>query len=390
MAIDNKNIINIPQRFEQVEEEKARSQAMFASIGHGAIATDETGRVSHVNQAALEILGYNDASDFLGKWYPRMVIAQDESGRKVPLIKRPITKAIVTGKVVSERLIYRRKDGETVPVAVTVSPIVLDGAPIGAVQVFRDITEEKAIERAKDEFISLASHQMRTPLTSIRLFSELLAEPDTGKLNRQQKDYLSKIIISTERMIHLVSDILNVSRIRMGKVKVDPEPVDLVKLIKRHVEEIKPVADKRKIRSKFVLPGTKVAHILADRTLLDQVIHNLLTNAIRYTDSAKGKIEITLLKSTRQYKITVKDNGVGIPEAMQGRIFERFFRAENAQRLVADGSGLGLYLVHMIMQLVGGKVWFESKEGAGTTFYISIPASGMKRRNGDRDLINKY
>ena len=370
----------------QIEHEKAKSDALFTSMGDGAVATDEDGRISRINKAALDILGYDDPYELLGKWYPKTIIAEDEEGNIIPSINRPITRAFLTGLPVSDRIIFHRKDGSLVNVSLTVSPIILENEPIGAIQVLRDITEEIAVERAKDEFISLTSHQLRTPLTSIRLFSELLSDNSTGALSPIQKDYLSKISNSTERMILLVGDILNVSRIELGRIQIQPKLIDVTKLIAGRIDELEPIAKEKGIAMKFKKPRPSLPDIKLDPSLIGQVIHNLLANALRYTDKKRGKIEVELLRAGNKCQITVRDNGIGIPDNVRARVFDRFFRAENARSVAAEGTGLGLYLVKMIVELAGGKIWFDSNIGEGTTFFVTLPMRGMKKKSTGKVL----
>lgn len=248
-----------------------------------------------------------------------------------------------------------------------------------------DITQQKQLDQAKDEFVSLVSHQLRTPLTAIRLFVEMLAKGQVGELTGQQKDYLEKVEISTERMIRLVGDILNVSRIELGRIKIEPIPTDVHALIKSHLDEIAPLAAAKKVMISFTSEDEPVT-VDVDPTIFGQVVHNLLTNAIRYTNSGKGKIEVRFTKEPDGYQLAVSDNGIGIPAAARPHIFERFYRAENATKVEGEGTGLGLYLIKLIMDTAGGTLRFESKEGEGTTFYAHIPIEGMKARRGEKTL----
>lgn len=232
------------------------------------------------------------------------------------------------------------------------------------------------LERAKDEFVSLASHQLRTPLTSIRLFSEMLADGQTGKINKLQAAYVEKIQLSTERMISLVGDILNLSRIEVGRLVVMPMKTDLNVFVSSYIDAIRPVAAQKGAKLTYNAPQN-LPMVNVDQTLFGQVVHNLLTNALRYTPAEKGVIQVNLDLKPEGYLLRVADNGIGIPKDQQAKIFKRFYRADNAKRAVGEGTGLGLYLVKMIMDNCGGRVWFESS-GRGTTLFVLIPRMGMK------------
>jgi signal transduction histidine kinase len=235
------------------------------------------------------------------------------------------------------------------------------------------------LQLAKDQFISLVSHQLRTPLTSIRLFSEMLSDPRVGKLNEKQHEYVDKVHLSTIRMISLVGDILNVSRIELKRLKVEPIETNLVEYLNTCIAEVQPIADEKKIKITTHIPEHPI-NLKVDQTLFGQIVHNLLTNAVRYTAEEDGEVDVTLKKISRGgIELTVSDNGIGIPEKSQKKIFERFYRADNAVKTIGDGTGLGLYLIKMILNTTGGKIWFESKENKGSTFHVTIPKTGLAR-----------
>jgi two-component system, chemotaxis family, CheB/CheR fusion protein len=249
------------------------------------------------------------------------------------------------------------------------------GQPVRLIGSLLDITKQKQLEQAKDEFISLVSHQLRTPLTSVLLFNEMLVEERMGKLTPLQKEYAEKAASSARRMIELVGNILNVSRIELGELQIKPAPTDIDRLILAYIEELKPVAAAKKVRLSFTSSG--LGKVPVDPTLFGQIIHNLVSNAIRYSPPRGGKVLIAFAKKKDAYQLSVRDSGIGIPAGSQERIFERFFRADNAAKAESGGSGLGLYLIKLISESSGGKVWFESVEGQGTTFYVTFPLDGM-------------
>jgi PAS domain S-box-containing protein len=257
------------------------------------------------------------------------------------------------------------------------------GEPIRLIGSMLDITQQKELERVKDEFISLVSHQLRTPLTSVRLFTEMLSAGQVGKLTELQQDYVDKVEVSTIRMIQMVSDILNISRVELGRLKILPKPADMTKLIQRHIEEVAPLAVKKDLQIIFK-PAKEAGEVNVDTTLFGQIVQNLLSNAIRYTPAEGKPITVSFDKQKTGYILKVSDKGIGIPESMQSRIFERFYRADNAIKTVGDGSGLGLYLVKVIIEEAGGKVWFKSQEGKGTTFYVRLPKNGMQPIIGNK------
>lgn len=259
----------------------------------------------------------------------------------------------------------------------------------GGVMVMRDITRLKEIKEMKTEFISIASHQLRTPLTSIKLFMEMLANERDGALNEKQREYVSDVRESTERMISLVNNLLNVSRLEEGKLKIEPRPDDLVYFIKDVIHGVMQLANDKNIKIKYNYPKKELPKVKLDRTLLHQVVHNLLTNAIKYSPSGQNAvIEVNLKNRKDDYLISIKDSGIGISQEERKRIFEKFFRSDDAVKAHAEGSGLGLYVAKIIIESSGADMWLRSQKGKGTTFYISIPHRGMSRKEGGKDLIN--
>lgn len=229
----------------------------------------------------------------------------------------------------------------------------------------------KEVDQAKTEFVSLASHQLRTPLTSVSWFSEMLLGQETGTLNPKQRDYLMEIYSQNRRMIDLVDDFLNASKIDMGILVAEPQMTDLRRIIEDILKELNPIIVEkelqiaREIDENFL--GAEV-----DPEFVHIVFENLLSNAVKYTPP-RGKITVYLGQSGSNVEIRISDTGYGIPKSQQNRIFTKLFRADNIRDKVTDGTGLGLYIVKAIVKQSGGKIRFESEEGKGTTFFIILP-----------------
>jgi PAS domain S-box-containing protein len=350
---------------------QAYTDAVFMSIGDGAIVTNEEGRIAQINQSALRILGLKER-EAVGEWFQKIMRAKDEHGEDIDLMDRPITKAILTGQPVSARMYYATKKHNNIPVFVTVSPVMFKGKPHGAIEVFRDISHEEEVDRMKSEFISLASHQLRTPLTAITTYTHMLLKGFKGEVNNGQREFLETIIDSADRMNDLIDTLLNVSRLESGSVKVEIQDVNVSHILTKTKQELWPLA---KNKSQFLITTApdKDVHIVTDPLLFTEVCTNLISNAIKYTP-AEGKINITLNQKSQNIELSVTDNGYGIPEALQGRVFSKFFRAPNILHEEAVGTGLGLYWVKQIIEnTLGGSISFESTEGKGTTFTVRLP-----------------
>ena len=265
------------------------------------------------------------------------------------------------------------------------TPLVTDDKQyLGRIWYFRDITEHKQIDRAKTEFVSLASHQLRSPLTGIKWFIDLLSSKKSGKLNEKQKEYLKEIDDINQRLIGLVNALLNVSRIELGVFAIEPKPISFTKIADSVLELLAPEIEKKKlqIRKNY---DKNLRNIKADPNLVRIIFQNLLSNAVKYTPRG-GRISLTIKKQEPNVLIKLSDTGYGIPKNQQTKIFEKLFRADNIRETEPDGTGLGLYIVKSVVEQPGGKIWFKSEENKGTTFYVTFPLKGMKRKEGIKGL----
>ena len=257
---------------------------------------------------------------------------------------------------------------------------------IGSIIVVHDITREKYIERLKSEFVSLAAHQLRTPLSEIKWSLGMFLDGDFGKLAKRQKSILAATFQSNEQLIALVNDLLNVSRIEEGKYIFKFSPVHMQDLVRKEWTSYQGTARAKKITFLFKEPSEPLPKIFGDEEKIRLVLQNLIDNAIRYTPS-KGVVEIFLGASERDITLEIKDTGIGIPEQEKSKIFQKFSRASNAMELDTTGSGLGLFIAKNIVEAHRGKIWFDSKENGGTSFHMILPITqgdGSPRPQGRR------
>jgi PAS domain S-box-containing protein len=370
---------------EVVKREKVKYETLLTSIGDGIIATDKNGVVVVMNPQAEIMLGYK-ISQVIGKLFTE--IFSSEQNEKEELVlpeKRPVLQTLAKGSHITAVSYYFRADGSKFPASVTSSPVMFDHSVIGAVVVFRDITREKEIDKSKTEFVSLASHQLRTPLSAIRWYSEMLGSEKLGALNLKQKEYLDEIYRSNRRMIDLVNSLLNVSRIDMGTFAVEPTPTDIKEITQSVLKELFVKIEESKLKvTEFY--QEKLPKINADPKLIRIIIQNLLSNAVKYTHEG-DEVSVSLTVDDKNMLIKVSDTGIGIPKSVQDKMFTKLFRADNARVAESEGTGLGLYIIKSIVERSGGKTWFISEENKGSTFFVEIPLSGMTPVSGAKDLV---
>ncbi|MFA5169416.1 MAG: ATP-binding protein [Candidatus Paceibacterota bacterium] len=262
--------------------------------------------------------------------------------------------------------------GDRLDLEVTTVFLKTEAEERGVLIIFHDVTRDKLVERMKTEFVSISAHQLRTPLSAIKWTLRMVLDGDTGALNSEQKDLLEKTYVSNERMIALINDLLNVSRIEEGRFLYKQEPGQLEEVVKIVVDSSQELLKMKKISLSMDFPQEKLPLINIDKEKMELAIQNLLENAAKYTPEG-GSIHISIEKHEAEVVFKIKDTGVGIPESEHERIFTKFFRGDNVIKMETEGSGLGLYTTRNIIDAHRGKIWFESKEGKGTTFYFSLP-----------------
>lgn len=229
----------------------------------------------------------------------------------------------------------------------------------------------KALDETKDEFISMASHQLRTPLTSVKGYLSMVLEGDAGKISKSQRAMLDQAYVSSQRMVYLIADLLNVSRLRTGKFIIEVAPTDLVKVVKQEISQLSVTLNNHGLTLLFD-PPTDIPLLNLDETKIRQVIMNFIDNAIYYTPNG-GKITINLHQTEKSVELTVTDTGMGVPRSEQHQLFTKFFRAHNAKKARPDGTGLGLFMAKKVIIAQHGSVIFRSIEGKGSTFGFVFP-----------------
>jgi signal transduction histidine kinase len=276
-------------------------------------------------------------------------------------------------------------------VSLALNPVLReeDAELMGALLLLRDITREVESDRLKTEFIGTMSHELRTPMTAIKGFTQLLGMGSLGEINDTQRELLNTIQTNAERMINIINDVLDITKIETGSIDLELRPLHLAETLSGVIADIQPlVQDRGHTLTVHIPPGLLL--VRADSSRLHQVLYNILANAVKYTP-CNGSVEIeaheavlsdlpqairdNILSSRRYVQVSIRDTGVGIaPEDLE-RVFERFYRSENSLKIEAGGTGLGLSLVKPLIELLGGDIWAESELQVGTTFSFVLPAA---------------
>lgn len=377
---------------EDIEEEKDRSYRLAKDLEKFKLAvenasdhiviTDKDGMILYANKAVKRITGFM-IEEIMGKKAGSKNLWGGQMGQDFYVLMWRTLKE--EKKAFVGELRNRRKNGEEYTALASISPVLDNGGEVVFfVGIERDITQEKEVDKAKTEFVSLASHQLRTPLSAINWYAEMLLSGDAGELNEEQKSFVKEIYGGNRRMVALVNALLNVSRIELGTLAIDPKPTDLSEIAESVLHELESQISEKElsVERRF---DADLPLINADPNIARIIFQNLLTNSVKYTPKG-GAITVSIEKTDDIVCIKVSDTGCGIPENQQQRIYEKMFRADNAKKADAGGNGLGLYLVKAIVRDSGGTIQFTSKENMGTTFSITLPLSGMKKKEGLKTL----
>lgn len=355
----------------EAQKEQALSSALLSSIGDGVLAVDKDGKIIYLNESAERMLRLK-AKNAIGKLFYDVWKIYDAQGLPVKRSDRPMQIALENQRrVVESNYMYEASDGYRFPVLVTAAPVMHKQELFGAIVAFHDITAEKRIDRAKSEFISLASHQLRTPLSTIKWYAEALKSGHLGVLNLKQQNYTQVIYDNNERLIELVACLLSVSRIEQRTFKAVPEKTNVVEAIQSVLAGLEQLKKERKIQFNVEIEeGAKA--VMVDSHVLIIILQNLVANAMQYT-KVGGEAGVCVKRTRDSILIEVWDHGIGISIPEQRKIFTKFFRSENARSMSPDGTGLGLYIVKSVVEASGGSIRVVSKEGAGSKFSVILP-----------------
>lgn len=367
---------------QRAEEEKNKTQTIITSFADGLLVFDNEQCLSLLNPKAEDFLKLK-AERVVSKSLRQLGKIKNLRGL-INILGRPVSAKASAGRPVGRasssagkeiKKVFRKEWQVREDLVLEISTIPLgkeEAGPKGTLVVLHDITREKIIERLKTEFVSISAHQLRTPLSAIKWTLRMLLDGDLGRINKEQKEFLEKTYRSNERMIDLINSLLNVTRIEEGRFLYRPILMDLSEIVESVIESLQEEIKRRQIDFKFVKPEKKLPKVMADREKIRLAIQNLIDNAVRYTLPG-GRVKVSLKQTNGEIKFKVEDSGLGIPKNQQDRVFRKFFRGVNAVRLETEGSGLGLFIAKNVIEAHNGKIWFESEENKGATFYFTLP-----------------
>lgn len=384
MAIVTVTALAVSAVVKEHHHNEESAKALLESIGDGIVATDRENKIIAANKAFENLIGWGE-STVVGKKItdilPMNSLEHSEK-RLLSTPERPSSLATQRSEKITAIHALVRRDGSKFPAAITAAPIEIGGSIVGAIKVIRDVSKEQEVDKAKSEFIALASHQLRTPLTIMGWYIETLLKKRGTVDAEEEKIYLEQAFRANRRMAALTDTLLNISRVEAGTFTADPSAINIADLAQATLDEFAhDIAERNLTVEKYFEPNAP--SLYTDPNLIRIIFTNILSNAIKYTPhSGKMRVEISYDAGQGAICIQIADTGYGIPARQQGEVFTKLFRADNIKEIDTNGTGLGLYLVKSIVEYCGGTIWFTSQEGQGSTFFVTLPIAGMKSKGG--------
>ena len=369
------NTSNLENRLSAVE---SKSDVVINAIDDGVLAISKDGNIELINPSAQQIIGW-DQGDALGLNWKSVLKLVTSDGKDVEDLDNPIAQSLSKNQPThNDKLFLLTSSEKRILVSIVSSPVGTDGE--GIIVVFRDITKEKAEEREQAEFISTASHEMRTPVASIEGYLGLALNPATAHIDEKARDFITKAHESAQHLGRLFQDLLDISKVEDGRMKNNPKIINVNEFLKDIFDGLATKANEKQLNYIFMpdiidegkeksLQPIFYANIDPDH--FREVVSNLIENAIKYTPS--GEVVVNITGDDKQISVSVKDSGIGIPAEDIPHLFQKFYRVDNSDTREIGGTGLGLYLSRRLAEAMSGNLRVESKYKEGSTFYLEIP-----------------
>ncbi|MBQ3453151.1 PAS domain-containing sensor histidine kinase [Candidatus Saccharibacteria bacterium] len=360
----------------------ALAEIALRSIHDGVVMTDKNGQVQFINPAAITMTECGSSNKAIGLDYGLIIKLETKEGRELPEAENPLIQAMKTGQPLdgAKLALISLDSGKRIPIAISVSPV--ENVANNRIITFRNITKELEEEGEQTEFISTASHEMRTPVATIDGYLSLCLNPQTATLDERARGYLTAAQAASRHLGKLFQNLLDVTKLDDGKIRPHFEPVEMVSLVKAITDDYLERARTAKITFNFgssepVSFGEnrrmeQVVYGFVDINFMREILDNLIENALKYTPEG-GSVYVNVRGDGDRALINVTDTGIGISADDLAHIFQKFYRADNSDTREIGGTGLGLYLVKQRAEAMGGRVWAESAFGEGSTFFVSLP-----------------
>lgn len=348
-------------------------KATLYNASDGVFALNREGKIVTFNKVMEDLTGYS-AEEALGKPASESIRLFDESsplelGTYCPIMDTEEDKNVYTNNKVT--LVTRSGDKKYVRI---VSAVISEGkeVDIGCIVTLTDVTKEIQLETMKLDFVSIAAHELRTPITSIRGYLALIRDNVSDKIDESNKKYLDKVILSTDQLHILVENLLNISRIERGSLVLEKSETNWTATVSEVVTRFQETAKNNGVTLAFIDENKELPKVFVDKTMISEVLSNLLDNALKYTEQG-GRVSVLVEQNENEIITNIKDTGIGIPQESLPHIFKKFYRVSTVLKQGKKGTGLGLFISREIVRLHGGRIWVKSDVGEGSIFSFSVP-----------------
>jgi PAS domain S-box-containing protein len=388
---NNSTLVQKHELVNNLFDEKAKSDIILNSIDDGVLLIDSEGKILLFNPAATKITGWQQ-KDAQGVNYKSVLKLVDSKNVPYNEMQDPFARIFSEIATIRDNQANLLTEGnKLIAISLSVTPLINQNNDItGAVGIFRDVTAERNAETQRAEFISTASHEMRTPVAAIEGYLALALNEKVAKIDTKARDFLEKAHTSSQHLGKLFQDLLTSAKAEDGRLQNHPQVIEMGQMLEQLTEDMRFSAEKKALRMDYVIGtedgqsasgghgetgGAKMIrplyYVYVDPERLREVLTNLFDNAVKYTES--GKISIGLAGDNNVVQIRVQDSGQGIPKEDLNHLFEKFYRVDNSATRTVGGTGLGLFICRKIVELYNGRIWVESIVGKGSTFYINLP-----------------